>query len=183
MSTSTSTVAPRSNGFGATCTVCRQWVEPGHGTINKSGGRWLTKHNACPAPKAPKAPAAQPELGYYVREDGAAIKVVESKSHKGRVYGLVFTARPAPQRPVWLYVRGAGLSVADMRPMTATDAAALGLSHGHCIACCAPLGGKTLSAHVSAIVGYGEQCAATNGWPYPKGVKAQRACLDAAADE
>jgi len=164
-----STTTTRTNGFGAKAACCGNWIDAGAGSLTKEGGKWVTRHiGPCPAPKPAAAPAAQPELGYYVREDGAAIKVVESKSHKGRVYGLVFTMRPAPQRPVWLYVRGAGMSVADMRPMTATDAASLGLSHGHCVACCAPLGGQTLSAHVSAIVGYGEKCAANNGWTYDK---------------
>ena len=177
---STSTTPERTNGYGGKCAkpTCGQWVDAGKGLLLGSRAKgWRTEHRdgECPAPKV-HAPSAQPDLGYYVRKDGAAIKVVQSKRDPSRRYGLVFTPRPG-KRPAWEYVRGAGYSVADLKPMTATDAAALGLSHGHCINCCAPLGGKTLSAHVSAIVGYGESCAATNGWPYPKGAAAQRAAL------
>jgi len=172
---------PRPNKYGGKCRTCTQWVLPGAGSLvgSKAEG-WGVEHHAgaCPAPKAPAAPAAQPELGYYVRADGAGIKVVESKRTNDdgtrRRYGLVFTPHVG-KRPTWDYVKGAGYSVADLRPMTAADAANLGLSHGHCIFCCAPLGGKTLSAAVSALIGYGETCAANESLPYPKGVKAQRA--------
>jgi len=178
MSATTSDI--RTNRFGGKCVLCRQWVAADEGLLSGSrAAGWQTKHKPgeCPAPKPAAAPAAQPELGYYVRNDGRAVKVVESKrvqpDGSRRRYGLVFTPHEG-KRPSWDYVRGAGISVATLTPMTAQDAASLGLSHGHCIACCAPLGGKTLSAHVSALVGYGETCAKTNGWPYPKGVAAQR---------
>jgi hypothetical protein len=173
--------APRVNAYGGRCRKCAQWIAPREGVALKDGAKWVVEHSmltGCPAPKAPVAPAAQPELGYYVRADGAAIKVVEAKrvqpDGSRRRYGLVFTAH-AGARPSWDYVRGAGISVATLRPMTAADAAGLGLSHGHCINCCRPLGGESLSAAVSALIGYGETCAGHNGWPYPKGVKAQRA--------
>lgn len=180
MSATTSDI--RTNAFGGKCAIpaCGQWVAANEGLLFGSRATgWKTKHREgeCPAPKPVAAPAEQPALGYYVRNDGAAIKVVEAKrvqpDGSRRRYGLVFTPHEG-KRPSWDYVRGAGISVATLTPMTAQDAAALGLSHGHCIACCAPLGGKTLSAHVSALVGYGETCAKTNGWPYPKGVAAQR---------
>ncbi len=168
--------ATRANGYPAACADCKGWVPAGAGSLTKEGGRWLTRHvGTCPAPK-PRGASVQPELGYYVRADGAAIKVVESRTNAGRRYGMVFTLRPG-QRPTWAYMRGAGISVADLRPMTAADAAEMGLSHGYCIACCAPLGGETLSAHVSALIGYGETCAKNAGWAYPKGVAAQRAFL------
>ena len=171
--------ALRTNGYAAACVDCRNWVPAGAGHILKnSRGKWETRHaGECPAAKAPRAATAEPELGYYVRADGAAIKVVENKA-KTRRYGVVFTPR-AGRRPTWEYVRGAGYSVSDLTPMTATDAAQIGLAHGHCINCCAPLGPQdpakpSLSALVSALIGYGETCAANNGWPYPKGVAAQR---------
>jgi hypothetical protein len=175
--------APRPNKFGGKCRKCAQWVLPSAGSLvgSKAAG-WGVEHHAgaCPAPKAPAAPAAQPELGYYVRADGAGIKVVESKRTQPdgtrRRYGLVFTPH-AGARPTWDYVKGAGFSVASLVPMTAADAAQLGLAHNHCIECCAPLGGKTLAAQVAAVVGYGEKCASNNGWPFPKGVAAQRARL------
>ena len=183
------------NRYAGTCNLCRNRVGEGEGVAfrDDAGGRWITQHNAdqCPPPAAPRAAGEapkQPAIGYYIREDGSAIKVVESKrlcedgvTH--RVYGLVFTPHPKPARPTWDYIKGAGLSVAHMRPMTATDAAQLGLSHGHCINCCAPLGGETLTAHVSALIGYGETCAANNGWPYPKGVAAQRAFIAEREDQ
>ena len=176
----TSTATPRANAYGGRCPRCAQWVKPHEGVLVGSRGNWGAAHHdgACPAPKAPAAPSAVPDLGYYVRADGAGIKVVESKrlddAGNPRRYGLVFTPRPG-QRPTWAYVRGAGISVADLKPMTAADAAGLGLSHGHCVFCCTPLGGKTLSAAVSAIIGYGETCAGHQHLPYPKGVAAQRA--------
>jgi hypothetical protein len=61
--------------------------------------------------------------------------------------------------------------------MTAADAAALGLSHGYCIRCCKELGGESLSAAVSAKIGYGETCARKMGWPYPAGRVAQQEFL------
>jgi hypothetical protein len=175
------TTTPRLNRYAAVCADCGNWAEIGTGLVTKSAaGKWETRHRLpCPPPRvrsaAARAAAPQPELGYYVRADGAAIKVVENRA-KTRRYGVVFTPH-AGKRPTWDYVRGAGYSVADLTPMTAADAAAMGLAHGHCINCCAPLGGETLSAQVSALIGYGETCAGNNGWPYPKGVKAQRAFI------
>lgn len=175
--------APRVNRYGGKCVRpgCGQWVEADKGLALKDGARWVVEHSpltGCPAPKAPVAPSAIPALGYYVTADGRGVKVVESKrlddAGNPRRYGLVFTPHP-PKRPSWDYVKGAGFSVAALVPMTASDAASLGLSHGHCINCCAPLGGETLSAAVSALIGYGETCAKNNAWPYPKGVAAQRA--------
>jgi hypothetical protein len=117
--------------------------------------------------------------GYYLRADGAAIVVVENKE-KTRTYGKRFTPNPAGRgRPSWEYAPGLGISVAELTPMTAADAARIGLSHGYCIRCCAELGGDTLSAAVSAKIGYGETCAAKQGWPYPKGRVAQQTFLDA----
>jgi hypothetical protein len=188
---STSTTAPaRSNRYGGKCHKCTVWVEAGAGAlVGSAGAGWRVEHlaDACPAPKAKATPAAPPALGYYVTADGKAIKVVEAKrvqpDGSRRRYGLVFTPPAyAGKRPSWEYVRGAGYSVADLVPMTATDAAQIGLAHGHCIECCAPLGPKdpakpSTSALVSALIGYGEKCAANNGWPYPKGVAAQRAYL------
>jgi hypothetical protein len=185
----TKTTALRANAYAAVCVECRNWVEVNTGLITKNAaGKWETRHRLpCPPPRGPRkahADATQPDLGYYVRADGAAIKVVENKA-KTRRYGLVFTpSSTAGKRPSWEYVRGAGYSVSDLTPMTAQDAAQIGLAHGHCIECCAKLGPKdpakpTLSALVSALIGYGETCAANNGWPYPKGVAAQRAFLAA----
>ena len=181
--------APRPNRYGGKCTLCGNWVAEGAGVAIKPADRWVVQHNAdeCPAP-APKVALPKPALGYYIRKDGAAIKVVESKrddeEHGGkRHYGLVFTPSEVPgKRPAWLFVKGAGISVADMRPMTASDAALLGLSHGHCIFCCRPLGGETLSAHVSALIGYGETCAGNEGLPYPKGKRAQEDFIDSHQD-
>jgi len=172
---------PRPNKFGGKCRKCAQWVLPSAGSLvgSKAAG-WGVEHHAgaCPAPKAAAAPAQNAEPGYYVRPaDGRAVVVVQSKGHADRTYGKILTFPADGGRPSWDYVRGAGYSVADLRPMTAADAAELGLSHGYCIKCCAPLGGETLSAAVSALIGYGETCAGNLGWFYPKGVKAQRAYI------
>ncbi len=175
----TTTAPARTNRYPGKCANCTGWVPADAGTFTREGGKNVVRHVVCPPAAPARVPAAQPALGYYVRADGAGIKVVANK-RGDRVYGLVFTPH-AGKRPTWEYVPGAGYSVADLRPMSAGDAAALGLSHGHCIFCCAPLGGKTLSAHVSAIVGYGETCAKTQSLPYPKGVAAQRALLAASA--
>jgi hypothetical protein len=85
----------------------------------------------------------------------------------------------APAKATWEYAPGVGRDLAadGLQPMTPAQAAQIGLSHGYCINCCKRLGGRTLSAHVSAVIGYGEQCAKTNNWPYPHGAKAQRAFL------
>jgi hypothetical protein len=166
--------ATRSNGYAAPCASCKNWVPAGAGSLTKEGGKWVTRHvGECPAPRAPRAAAANAEPGYYVRADGTAVVVVKSKG-SDRTYGKELHFPADGSRPSWNYVRGAGYSVADLTPMTAADAAEMGLSHGYCIKCCAPLGGETLSAAVSALIGYGETCAKNLGWPYPKGVKAQR---------
>jgi hypothetical protein len=168
------TTATRTNRFAAACANCKGWVPAETGILTGSRGAWKTTHaGECPAPKAP---AKNAEPGYYVRPaDGRAVVVMQSKRHADRTYGKVLTYPADGGRPSWDYVRGAGYTVATLRPMTAADAAEMGLSHGYCIKCCAPLGGETLSAAVSALIGYGETCAKNLGWPYPKGVKAQRA--------
>jgi hypothetical protein len=171
--------ATRSNAYGARCADCRTWVAPGAGTLSGSRGAWVTRcAPACAAPAAPRVSVSTPVApGYYVRPaDGAAIVVVANKAGT-RTYGKRFTPARDGGRPSWVYAPGLGLSVADLTPMTATDAAALGLSHGYCVRCCAPLGGATLSAAVSALIGYGETCAKREGWDYPHGVAAQRARL------
>jgi hypothetical protein len=172
-----SSTPTRTNKFGGKCADCGAWVLPGAGTLSGSRGAWVTRHlGTCPPPKG--TPTKNAEPGYYVRPaDGRAVVVVAGKRHPERTYGKVLTFPADGSRPSWDYVRGAGYSVADLRPMTAADAAEMGLSHGYCIRCCAPLGGETLSAAVSALVGYGETCAKRMGWAYPKGVAAQRARL------
>lgn len=170
----TPTSSPRPNRFGGKCARCGQWVAEEAGLLLGSRGAYRVEHNGdCPAAAAPPAKAAP---GYYVRADGTAICVVENKS-RTRTYGKALTFPAHGGRPSWDYRPGLGISVAELVPMTAQDAAALGLSHGYCIKCCAQLGGETLSAAISALVGYGETCAKNLGWPYPKGVKAQRAYL------
>jgi len=178
MTSTASAPAARVNGYAAKCSRCGGWVPAREGVLGGSrAAGWTTTHaGTCPAPRAAAAPKVNAAPGYYVRADGAAIKVIQSKRSADRTYGKIFTPR-AGTRPTWEYVPGAGYSVSDLTPMTAADAAALGLSHGYCIRCCAPLGGETLSAAVSALIGYGETCAHREGWPYPKGVAAQRARL------
>ena len=169
-----SSTPTRTNKFGGKCADCGAWVLPGAGTLSGSRGAWVTRHlGTCPPPKG--TPTKNAEPGYYVRPaDGKAIKVVQSKRDKTRTYGKVLNFPADGSRPSWDYQPGAGISVADLRPMTAADAAEMGLSHGYCVFCCAPLGGKTLGAAVSALIGYGETCAKTQHLPYPTGVKAQR---------
>jgi len=170
------TTATRTNRYAAACADCRGWVPAETGRLTQSAaGKWETRHaGECPAPRG-SAPAKNAEPGYYVRPaDGRAVVVVQGKRNPERTYGKVLTFPADGSRPSWEYVRGAGYSVADLRPMTAADAAAMGLSHGYCIKCCSPLGGESLSAAVSALIGYGETCAKNLGWPYPRGVKAQR---------
>lgn len=128
------------------------------------------------APAAtPQAPTGDAAEGYYVRGD-EAFRVVTNKSgthtyaKRLRVYG---------DRMVWEYAPGTGrdLAAEGLTPMTAEEAGRLGLLHGRCINCCRPLGGATLSAQVSALIGYGETCASNNGWAYPTGAAAQRAYI------
>jgi hypothetical protein len=172
--------ATRTNRYAAACADCRGWVLAEAGVLTKSAaGKWETRHaGTCPPPRASASTATPAEPGYYVRPaDGRAIVVVQSKRDATRRYGKVLTFPSDGGRPSWEYVRGAVYTLADLRPMTAEDAAQMGLSHGYCIRCCAELGGETLSAAVSALVGYGETCAKRMGWAYPKGVAAQRARL------
>lgn len=129
------------------------------------------------AAAAPTERPANAEPGYYLRADGTAIKVVTNREGT-HTYGKRFVPPTTPgKRPEWCYEKGLGISVAELTPMTAAEAAAIGLSHGHCIQCLARLGGTSLSAAVSAKIGYGETCAKRNGWPYPTGRAAQQAYL------
>lgn len=139
---------------------------------------WLKAIPAVAVPEAPAAPARAAE-GFYVRGD-EVIKVKWNKARTG-TYALRFVVAGGKAR--FEYAPGVGRSLADegLRPMTAADAARIGLHHGFCVNCCAELGGATLSANVSAAIGYGETCARNNGWDYPKGAKAQRAYLAAQA--
>jgi hypothetical protein len=171
-----STTTTRANKYGAKCATCGGWVPAGAGILGGSRGAWTTIHaGECPATTV--APAKNAEPGYYVRPaDGVAIKVVSNKAGT-RTYGKALRFPADGSRPSWNYEPGLGISVADLRPMTAADAAEMGLSHGYCVFCCAPLGGSTLSAAVSALIGYGETCSKRQALPYPKGVVAQRAYI------
>jgi hypothetical protein len=177
--------AIRTNKFGAKCARCRVFIPAGEGQLSGSrSAGWQTTHiGACPAPVAPVAPAAPKATpGYYVRADGAAVEVLASKRNPERTYGKVLTFPADGSRPSWEYVPGAVYTVADLIPMTAEDAARIGLAHGYCIRCCAPLGGEpgkvaTLSSQVAALIGYGQTCAARRGWAFPTGVAAQRAFI------
>lgn len=127
---------------------------------------WLFKQ-----PRAGAAePAPQATPGFYVtgpRTDQTAVKVQANKAGTG-TYALAWTGHS------WEYRPGLARTLAHLTPMTAEDAAFYGLASGRCINCCRPLGGASLSAKVSALVGYGETCANHNGWAYPTGAKAQR---------
>ena len=114
---------------------------------------------------------AAAEPGFYVQGE-RAFKVQANKAGTS-TYALEWTGSS------WEYAPGVGRTLADLTPMTAEQAALLGLASGHCIACCRSLGGKTLSAQVAAVVGYGEICADNHGWPFPKGAAAQRERLAA----
>lgn len=107
--------------------------------------------------------------GFYVR--GAEAFKVQANKAGTATYALRWTGSG------WDYAPGVGRTLADLTPMTAEQAAHLGLASGRCINCLRRLGGESLSARVSAVIGYGETCAGHNGWPYPTGAKAQRAYL------
>lgn len=127
----------------------------------------------------PEFTAPRAAEGFYVRGN-EAFKVKSNKAGTG-TYALRFDV--VGGKAMWTYCPGVGASLAaeGLEPMTAGDAARIGLSHGFCLNCCRQLGGTSLSAHVSALIGYGETCAKNNGWPYPTGVKAQRALVAQAA--
>lgn len=112
----------------------------------------------------------QAEPGFYVQADGTAIQVVMNRAGTN-TYAKRWTGTR------WDYAPGVGKTLAGLEPMTGEVAARMGLASGRCIACAKVLGGETLSAKVSALVGYGETCAAKHGWTYPKGVAAQREFL------
>lgn len=112
----------------------------------------------------------QAEPGYYVRGD-EAFKVQQNKA-KTSTYALSWTGSS------WEYAPGVGRTLADLTPMTAEDAAKIGLASGRCINCCRVLGGESLTSRVAAVVGYGEICATKNDWPFPKGAATQRVYLE-----
>jgi len=122
-----------------------------------------------------KAAAAskKAEPGFYVLDE-KAYKVQQNKA-KTSTYALAWSGSS------WEYAPGMGRRLADLVPMTAEQAALLGLASGRCIACCRALGGATLTAKVAAVVGYGEICATREGWAFPKGAAAQRERLAAAS--
>lgn len=128
---------------------------------------------------APRVGRAAVAPGYYMTAAGEAYHVVSNKSGTA-TYAKRLVVREG-ERPSWDYAPGAVAALGTLTPMTGADAARLGLASGHCIKCLAPLGGTTLSARVAALVGYGEICAQNQGWPFPKGVAAQRAMLGIAA--
>ena len=131
---------------------------------------------ALPRPARPAAAKAEP--GFYVQADGTAIRVVLTKD-KQRTYAKRFVV--AGGGASWEYAPGVAATLAGLVPKTGPQAAALGIQSGHCIRCTAALGGESLSARCSAIVGYGETCARREGWDFPKGVAAQRAVIAAHA--
>ena len=92
--------------------------------VGSRAAGWGVEHNAgmCPAATAPAARPANAEPGYYVRHDGVAIKVV-SQQEGTRTYGKALRFPTDGSRPSWNYEPGLGISVADLRPMTAADAA------------------------------------------------------------
>lgn len=117
--------------------------------------------------------------GFYVRElprhpedrpEFEAIQVVANRAGT-HTYAKRWTGTS------WEYAPGVGKTLAGLEPMTGDQAAALGLASGRCIKCAKVLGGDTLSAKVSALIGYGETCAGHQGWVYPKGAEAQRAYI------
>ena len=150
----TTTAPARTNKFGAKCADCGGWVAAGAGTLAGSRGAWVTRHiGTCPAPKA-AAKAAEP--GYYVKADGTMLVVVENKA-KTRTYAkrLVVTTTPAGKtKASWEYAPGEAASVAEVTPMTLTDAAAFGHAHGVCMVCC-----RTLTNPESVKAGIGPSCA------------------------
>lgn len=119
---------------------------------------------------------AEAAEGYYVNASGDAYRVQMNKAGT-HTYAMVWTGT------AWIYSRGTGRTLAGLTPMTAEDAARIGLASGRCINCCRQLGGETLTAKVSVLVGYGETCAANNDWAYPKGAKAQRAYVAASTNK
>ena len=139
------------------------------GTFTTTAASSLIERLFASRRKDADAPAANAEPGFYMRGD-QAIKVQSNKAKTG-TYALTWTGHS------WEYAPGVGRTLAGLTPMTAAQAAALGLASGRCINCCRTLGGESLSAKVSAVIGYGETCANNNAWSYPKGAKAQREFL------
>lgn len=129
------------------------------------------------AAPVPARRSGMADEGYYVRGD-EAFRVVANKAGTA-TYAKALRVTAA--RMWWEYAPGVGrdLAAEGLVPMTAAEAGRLGLLHGRCVNCCRPLGGESLSAQVSALIGYGETCAGNNGWEYPTGAAAQRAYLAA----
>lgn len=170
--------APRVNRFAGKCGRCSVWVDAGAGLIVKTrSGAWVVTHNgACPEAPAPVATLTADDLGIYVTPEGTAIRVVKGQM-SGKFYTKTLVFNTVGDRTVMDWQYTPGLSVAGLPKMTTEFAAELGLKCSQCVSCLASLGGVSLSAKCSAVLGFGETCAGTNGWSYPKGVRAQRALL------
>lgn len=177
------------NKYAGQCHACGHRVPANGGLLVGSRALgWGVQHLAgqCPdepAPTVTPQPKADAEAGFYVRGDEAF--KVQWNLARTHTYAkrFVISHEDGVKRASWEYAPGVGrdLAAEGLTPMTAGDAARIGLSHGFCVNCCRTLGGVSLSAHVSALIGYGETCAKNNGWPYPTGVAAQREFVTNAA--
>lgn len=150
----------------------RRWINEALAHNALTGGRGGTASRSIEhlfnCPKAvDTVSAAEATPGYYVR-GGDAFKVQANKAGT-HTYALVWSGSS------WDYAPGVGRNLAGLVPMTAEQAASIGLAAGRCIECCRTLGGTTVTAKAAALIGYGEICASRNGWAFPKGAAAQRA--------
>jgi hypothetical protein len=148
----------------------RRWISEALAHDALTGGRTGTASRtishlfACPKIATEATSEAKP--GFYVRGNEAfRVQMNKAGTH---TYALVWSGHS------WEYSPGSGRSLADLVPMTAEQAAALGLASGRCINCCRTLGGASLSSKVAALIGYGETCAANYDWFFPKGAANQR---------
>lgn len=140
-----------------TCSSCGHLVGQGAGYYYLTNtGKWAVHHAVGECSTAPAPAPVQVTEGLYKAADGTIVLVYRTKND--RLAGKV------KQGHSFRYQQGAIALAATGHPVTAEEAAAFGLTHGHCIACA-----HDLTDDRSLIVGYGPVCAKRYGWPW--GVK------------
>lgn len=106
--------------------------------------------------KKPKTERKNAAPGYYVGPGNVFLVVVENRQ-KTNTYAKrlqVTKGDDGKSRARWVYAPGMGHAVADLTPMTLTQAASFGHLHGVCLVCC-----KKLTDPESVKRGIGPVCA------------------------
>jgi hypothetical protein len=136
------------------CTTCGHTVDQGAGYYYlTNAGRWGVHHANGECSTAPAPAPVEVAEGLYKAADGTIVLVYRTKNDR--------LAGKTKQGRSFRYQQGAVALAATGHPVTASEAAAYGLTHGNCIAC-----SRDLTDDRSLTVGYGPVCASKYGWPW-----------------